>query len=179
MKTIFERRKIYKKLLNDILTDEIYCKFGILYTGLCRMLRPNTMDDITMFPELMKHKPSRKSLHEYWWKEPYIKKIPFTHIKGFDCGHVHVVETEKLHYVDCHACIAHIQEDVELVKKRTDHRLQEERKRLKKVRKKLRKQYPNNPDCPKCGMRMVKRISKYGTFYGCSQYPNCKSTKSI
>ena len=77
MKTIFERRKIYKKLLNDILTDEIYCKFGILYTGLCRMLRPN------------------------------------------------------------------------------------------------------NPDCPKCGMRMVKRISKYGTFYGCSQYPNCKSTKSI
>ena len=28
--------------------------------------------------------------------------------------------------------------------------------------------------CPKCGAKLIKRISKKGkTFYGCSNYPNC------
>lgn len=67
MKTILERRKIYEEVLKDILIDESYCRVGILYTGLCRMLRPNTMDDIAKFPELMRHKPSRKTTYEYWW----------------------------------------------------------------------------------------------------------------
>ena len=30
--------------------------------------------------------------------------------------------------------------------------------------------------CPKCGGRLVERRSKYGSFYGCSNYPNCKFT---
>ena len=33
--------------------------------------------------------------------------------------------------------------------------------------------------CPKCGGSLVKRNGKYGAFYGCSNYPNCKFTKSI
>lgn len=28
--------------------------------------------------------------------------------------------------------------------------------------------------CPKCGAELVKRNGKYGTFYGCSNYPKCK-----
>lgn len=30
--------------------------------------------------------------------------------------------------------------------------------------------------CPHCGGTLIKRNGKYGTFYGCSNYPNCKFT---
>lgn len=30
--------------------------------------------------------------------------------------------------------------------------------------------------CPKCGGHLVKRNGKYGTFYGCSNYPKCRFT---
>ena len=30
--------------------------------------------------------------------------------------------------------------------------------------------------CPKCGGHLVKRKGKYGSFYGCSNYPKCKFT---
>ena len=32
--------------------------------------------------------------------------------------------------------------------------------------------------CPKCGGMLVMRHSKYGSFYGCSNYPKCKFTSS-
>jgi len=34
-------------------------------------------------------------------------------------------------------------------------------------------------DCPQCGGRLKKRNGKYGTFYGCSNYPDCKYTKKM
>jgi len=33
--------------------------------------------------------------------------------------------------------------------------------------------------CPKCGGEMVKRSGKFGEFYGCSNYPNCRNTQRI
>ena len=33
--------------------------------------------------------------------------------------------------------------------------------------------------CPKCGAEMVKRHGKYGWFYGCSRYPDCRGTRPI
>lgn len=30
--------------------------------------------------------------------------------------------------------------------------------------------------CPKCGGTLVQRSGRYGSFYGCSNYPNCKFT---
>ena len=30
--------------------------------------------------------------------------------------------------------------------------------------------------CPKCGGKLVQRHGKYGSFWGCSNYPNCKFT---
>ena len=30
--------------------------------------------------------------------------------------------------------------------------------------------------CPKCGGTLVQRNGRYGSFYGCSNYPNCKFT---
>ncbi|MCX6730324.1 MAG: type I DNA topoisomerase, partial [Candidatus Roizmanbacteria bacterium] len=34
-----------------------------------------------------------------------------------------------------------------------------------------------NEVCPKCGKPMIIRFSKFGKFYACSGYPNCKTTK--
>ncbi len=31
--------------------------------------------------------------------------------------------------------------------------------------------------CPDCGKKMISRKSQYGTFWGCSDYPNCKGTR--
>ncbi len=36
-----------------------------------------------------------------------------------------------------------------------------------------------NGACPQCGGRLVIRQGKYGSFYGCSNYPNCKYTHPI
>lgn len=33
--------------------------------------------------------------------------------------------------------------------------------------------------CEKCGHEMVKRVSKYGEFLACSNYPNCKNIQNI
>ena len=33
--------------------------------------------------------------------------------------------------------------------------------------------------CPKCGKTMVKRYGRYGSFYGCSNFPYCRGTRSI
>ena len=30
--------------------------------------------------------------------------------------------------------------------------------------------------CPECGEPMVLRNSKYGLFYGCSEFPRCKAS---
>lgn len=33
--------------------------------------------------------------------------------------------------------------------------------------------------CPRCGAKLIERNGKNGKFIGCSNYPNCKFTKSI
>ena len=34
----------------------------------------------------------------------------------------------------------------------------------------------NKMDCPECDGKMVLRNSKYGTFWGCENYPKCNAT---
>lgn len=34
----------------------------------------------------------------------------------------------------------------------------------------------NSGVCPKCGGHLVERNGKYGTSYGCSNYPKCRFT---
>ncbi len=34
----------------------------------------------------------------------------------------------------------------------------------------------NSGHCPRCGGNLVKRQGKYGSFYGCSNYPKCRYT---
>lgn len=38
---------------------------------------------------------------------------------------------------------------------------------------------PLETECPDCGAIMKLRISKYGEFLGCSNYPNCKHIQNI
>jgi len=33
--------------------------------------------------------------------------------------------------------------------------------------------------CPTCGQPMVQRRGKYGDFYGCSDFPNCRGTRKV
>jgi restriction system protein len=35
------------------------------------------------------------------------------------------------------------------------------------------------PTCPSCGIKMIKRESKRGVFWGCARYPKCKSTLAL
>lgn len=35
------------------------------------------------------------------------------------------------------------------------------------------------PLCPKCGGELMRRNGKFGLFYGCSNYPECRYTKNI
>lgn len=35
------------------------------------------------------------------------------------------------------------------------------------------------PLCPKCGGELMKRNGKFGPFFGCSNYPDCRYTKNI
>jgi len=38
---------------------------------------------------------------------------------------------------------------------------------------------PKIPVCPKCGSDMVLRRSKFGEFFGCPKYPNCKTVMDL
>lgn len=41
---------------------------------------------------------------------------------------------------------------------------------------KERREMINREICPKCGGKLVLRQGRYGSFYGCSNYPNCRFT---
>jgi len=106
------------------------------------------------------------------------KRQPFVHIKGFDCGHYHVVDTNKLHHVDCYACRKHIDSNDELIKLMKQQEKQDEQNRINKIKSKWVNKYPNNPICPTCGFVMLERTNKQSgqKFFGCCQYPKCKTT---
>ena len=36
-----------------------------------------------------------------------------------------------------------------------------------------------NGICPKCGGQLVLRKGKFGSFYGCSNYPRCHFTQNL
>lgn len=48
-------------------------------------------------------------------------------------------------------------------------------KNLRKVEKEINAKIRSGI-CPKCGGHLIKRKERYGSFYGCSNYPKCKFT---
>ena len=57
------------------------------------------------------------------------------------------------------------------------HRVEGWRKNLQSRLDNWRAQF--GPVCPKCGKPTVQRRSKRGYFWGCSDYPTCKSIQPI
>lgn len=41
------------------------------------------------------------------------------------------------------------------------------------------KQLPSELICPRCKGELIKREGRYGSFYGCSNFPSCRYTKNI
>lgn len=56
---------------------------------------------------------------------------------------------------------------------------EQRKKHIKDIKSKIKVNEikENNMICPKCGNKLVKRVSKYGEFIGCSNYPKCKYIK--
>ncbi len=48
--------------------------------------------------------------------------------------------------------------------------------KYKEIEKKVEK---TDEECPECGSPLVIRMSRYGKFYGCSNFPKCKYTRPI
>lgn len=82
---------------------------------------------------------------EYWWdvkgNKGYFPNRNFTHIKGADCGHYHVHESNELDEIDCHACKRLIEGDENLkellLKNNGNRQRKAENKRKKKKGYKL------------------------------------------
>lgn len=57
----------------------------------------------------------------------------------------------------------------------------ENRKHIKQVKKQVRerRKLEKSKVCPKCGNSLIQRKGKYGKFYGCSNFPNCRYTLNI
>lgn len=124
---------------------------------------------------------------EYWWgiknRKPY-NGPDYYHIPGLDCGHRHLFEAKYVSDVNCTACkkalasaefVHNLKSDQQ---KEMDEANRERSKRLNSI-KGWKQKYPNNPDCS-CGFVMLERTNKSTgqSFYGCSQYPICKTTIS-
>ena len=114
------------------------------------------------------------------WKVPYFNIVLFSNnarLKVNNCpvynwrridyvigGYVdEVITTETVDKIYS----ALIKANVEGKRARKDH--------VKKVKetKQRRDVYVANGKCPKCGGNLVLRNGKYGSFYGCSNYPKC------
>ena len=113
---------------------------------------------------------------EYWWdvKAHYNRNVPnYYHIPGYKCGHHHYFEAKYVDEVNCKACKKALEEGIQ-------HTLKSEEEH-NKIWDGWWKKYPTNPECPKCGFPLIKRVNKITKkeFWGCCQFPNCKSTKEI
>jgi hypothetical protein len=141
------------------------------------------------------YNPVKQSLgHAFRIKEllyafPHVKIIPIVAFAGdailsnIDTRH-HVVYKENLpEIIDRYKTICLTDNDVQaIIDILGNNNIREflsDRQHVKNIRAAARKvnNTINAGICPKCGGQLVKRRGKYGSFYGCSNYPKCKFTK--
>ncbi len=51
--------------------------------------------------------------------------------------------------------------------------------KYEEVSKKDIAEKPTDKKCPKCGSPLIEKLGKYGRFYACSNFPECKYTESL
>jgi ssDNA-binding Zn-finger/Zn-ribbon topoisomerase 1 len=71
-----------------------------------------------------------------------------------------------------------VQKIIGILEKNNIREFVDDRQHVKNIRASARDVYATISAgiCPKCGGRLVERRGKYGSFYGCSNYPKCKFT---
>jgi len=84
----------------------------------------------------------------------------FIATSGFTLEAEKFAEDKSIELIDGHRLLEYI----ELSQK--EDRIEQEKKEEPKI-------------CPQCNGSLIKRTGKYGDFYGCQNYPNCKFTQKI
>ena len=72
--------------------------------------------------------------------------------------------------------IDHIVETINRTRSTTDTASEQQHLQNVKQRKQTAESSIQQGICPRCGGRIVQRQGRYGSFYGCSNYPECKFT---
>ena len=116
---------------------------------------------------------------------PHIKIVPIVVFTGdailsnAESKH-HVVYEENLLDVICEYKTIYLSDDdvqsvVSILEGNNVREIVNDRQHIKNLRTAAREVNAtiNSGICPKCGGHLVQRNSKYGTFYGCSNYPKC------
>ena len=69
-------------------------------------------------------------------------------------------------------------EDLKEAKKNID-KIMDKREVKEEPKQEAEQESLVTPKCPECGKEMVKRDGRYGSFWGCSSYPECKGMVKI
>lgn len=140
------------------------------------------------------YNPVKQSLgHAFRIKElltefPYVKIVPIVVFTGDAVlGNVeskhHVIYEENLlevinEYKITYLTDNDVQKVVSILIENNVREIVNDRQHVKNIRTAAREVNAtiNSGICPKCGGHLVQRNGKYGTFYGCSNYPKCRFT---
>ncbi len=85
-----------------------------------------------------------------------------------------------INYYSCEKCLSN--DEVQQIKTKLETEKLESKtskdEHIKNIRQSIREKELKKANliCPKCNGQLILREGKYGYFYGCSNYPNCKFT---
>lgn len=103
-------------------------------------------------------------------------------LKGVNSRHAVIYDYELLDFINQRRSVyltdSDVSEVLQLFQRRNMRILVDDRTHVKNLKQAAKQTQAtiNAGICPKCGGQLIKRNGKYGSFYGCSNYPNCKFT---
>jgi DNA topoisomerase-1 len=80
-------------------------------------------------------------------------------------------------YPECKTTV-NFPENIEYVYRSKQLEIQQQLKAYQQEKREIQSEAPEHP-CPNCGAPMELREGKFGRFYGCSRYPECKTTMPL
>ena len=103
-------------------------------------------------------------------------------LKGVNSRHAVIYDYELLDFINQRRSVyltdSDVSEVLQLFQRRNMRTLVDDRTHVKNLKQAAKQTQAtiNAGICPKCGCQLIKRNGKYGSFYSCSNYPNCKFT---